>query len=115
MNVASTHLSCQTKAFWNGVVTEVYYPTATDGKSFFHDEKRDLKSKVELVPDHGLVRVGDNLIDNCVTPGWISWNAITGAGLSRRKGRYFQAPIRFTFFWTAGNSWEGHDYPVSVA
>ena len=52
--------------FWNGIVTEVYYPTVdrpqlrdlqyliTDGKSFFHDEKRDLKSKVELLPDHGL-------------------------------------------------------------
>jgi glucoamylase len=25
------------------------------------------------------------------------------------------APIRFTFFWTASNSWEGCDYLVSVA
>jgi glucoamylase len=25
------------------------------------------------------------------------------------------APIRFTFFWTASNSWEGRDYMVSVA
>jgi glucoamylase len=45
--------------FWNGIVTEVYYPTVdrpqlrdlqyliTDGKSFFHDEKRHLKSKLE--------------------------------------------------------------------
>jgi glucoamylase len=52
--------------FWNGIVTEVYYPTVdrpqlrdlqyliTDGKSFFHDEKRDLKSKLECMPDHGL-------------------------------------------------------------
>jgi glucoamylase len=51
---------------WNGIVTEVYYPTVdrpqlrdlqyliTDGKSFFHDEKRDLKSKLECLPDHGL-------------------------------------------------------------
>jgi glucoamylase len=51
---------------WNGIVTEVYYPTVdrpqlrdlqyliTDGTSFFHDEKRYLKSKVELLPDHGL-------------------------------------------------------------
>ena len=26
-----------------------------------------------------------------------------------------RAPIRFTFFWTASNSWEGRDYLVSVA
>jgi len=26
-----------------------------------------------------------------------------------------QAPIRFTFFWPASNSWEGRDYLVSVA
>ena len=26
-----------------------------------------------------------------------------------------RAPIRFTFFWTTRNSWEGHDYLVSVA
>jgi glucoamylase len=25
-----------------------------------------------------------------------------------------QAPIRFTFFWTASNSWEGRDFVVSV-
>ena len=24
------------------------------------------------------------------------------------------APIRFTFFWTKSNSWEGRDYLVSV-
>ena len=26
-----------------------------------------------------------------------------------------QAPIRFTFFWTASNHWEGRDFMVSVA
>lgn len=26
-----------------------------------------------------------------------------------------QAPIRFTFFWTTSNSWEGRDFLVSVA
>jgi glucoamylase len=52
--------------FWNGIVTEVYYPTVdrpqirdlqyliTDGKSFFHDEKRHLKSKLEQLADHCL-------------------------------------------------------------
>ena len=52
--------------FWNGIITEVYYPTVdrpqlrdlqyliTDGASFFHDEKRDLESKLECLPDHGL-------------------------------------------------------------
>lgn len=46
---------------WNGIITEVYYPTAdrpqirdlqfliTDGKSFFHEEKRDLKYQIERI------------------------------------------------------------------
>jgi len=50
---------------WNGIITEVYYPTVdrpqvrdlqymiTDGKSFFHDEKR-LKSTTERLSDHTL-------------------------------------------------------------
>lgn len=52
--------------FWNGIITEVYYPTVdrpqlrdlqfliTDGESFFHEEKRHLDSKSEHLPDHGL-------------------------------------------------------------
>ena len=52
--------------FWNGIVTEVYYPTVdrpqlrdlqyliTDGKSFFHEEKRNLTSKLEQLSDHSL-------------------------------------------------------------
>ena len=51
---------------WNGIITEVYYPTVdrpqmrdfqyliTDGKTFFHDEKRHLKSKFERLSDHAL-------------------------------------------------------------
>src|SRR6202167_141471 len=51
---------------WNGILTEVYYPTVdrpqirdlqyliTDGKSFFHDEKRNLGSTLEHLSDHGL-------------------------------------------------------------
>src|ERR1022692_1572851 len=51
---------------WRGTLTEVYYPTVdrpqlrdlqyliTDGKNFFHDEKRHLKTKLEPLPDHGL-------------------------------------------------------------
>ncbi len=51
---------------WRGIVTEVYYPTIdtpqlrdmelliTDGKSFFHEEKRHLKSKVEPISPHSL-------------------------------------------------------------
>jgi glucoamylase len=51
---------------WNGIITEVYYPTVdrpqlrdlqyliTDGKSFFHDEKRHLKHKFERLSDHTL-------------------------------------------------------------
>jgi glucoamylase len=52
--------------FWNGIVTEVYYPTVdrpqirdlqyliTDGNSFFHDEKHQLESKLEQLSDHCL-------------------------------------------------------------
>ncbi len=52
--------------FWNGIVTEVYYPTVdrpqlrdlqyliTDGKSFFHEEKRHLNSRLERLSGHGL-------------------------------------------------------------
>lgn len=51
---------------WNGIITEVYYPTVdrpqlrdlqyliTDGKSFFHEEKRSLASKLERLDDHAL-------------------------------------------------------------
>src|SRR6202050_2634045 len=51
---------------WNGIVTEVYYPAVdhpqlrdlqyliTDGKSFFHEEKRHLDSRLEHLSDHGL-------------------------------------------------------------
>ena len=51
---------------WNGIITEVYYPTVdrpqlrdlqylfTDGKSFFHEEKRHLKSKFERLSHHTL-------------------------------------------------------------
>jgi len=51
---------------WNGIITEVYYPTVcrpqlrdlqyliSDGKSFFHDEKRHLKHKFERLSDHAL-------------------------------------------------------------
>ncbi len=51
---------------WNGSVTEVYYPMVdlpqirdlqyliTDGHSFFHEEKRHLKSKTEKIWDNAL-------------------------------------------------------------
>jgi glucoamylase len=51
---------------FGGIVTEVYYPTVdrpqlrdlqylvTDGKSFFQEEKRDLKSNVERLSGHTL-------------------------------------------------------------
>jgi glucoamylase len=47
---------------WNGILTEVYYPTVdrpqtrdlqflvTDGKSFFHEERRHLRSRTETIP-----------------------------------------------------------------
>jgi glucoamylase len=49
---------------WNGIVTEVYFPTVdrpqlrdlqfliTDGGSFFHEEKRHLKSETSIVSCH---------------------------------------------------------------
>lgn len=51
---------------WNGVLTEVYYPTidrpqlrdlqylVTDGRTFFHEEKRDLRSTTERISGHAL-------------------------------------------------------------
>ena len=51
---------------WNGIVTEVYYPTVdrpqlrdlqflvTDGESFFHEEKRHLRSMTERLSHHVL-------------------------------------------------------------
>lgn len=51
---------------WNGVLTEVYYPTVdrpqirdlqyliTDGERFFHEEKRHLLSRVERLSPHAL-------------------------------------------------------------
>jgi glucoamylase len=51
---------------WNGIITEVYYPTVdhpqirdlqyliTDGKTFFHEEKRNLKSICERLSDQSL-------------------------------------------------------------
>jgi len=60
---ASSHLWF---TIWNGIVTEVYYPTVdrpqlrdlqflvTDGKTFFHEEKRDLTARMERISDHAL-------------------------------------------------------------
>ncbi|HEV8344263.1 MAG TPA: glycoside hydrolase family 15 protein [Candidatus Binatia bacterium] len=58
---------------WNGVITEVYYPTIdrpqirdlqyliTDGESFFHEEKRHLQSKTRRISPHALgYRVTNN-------------------------------------------------------
>lgn len=58
---------------WNGVLTEVYYPTIdrpqirdlqlllTDGESFFHEEKRHLKSRAErLCPSLAYRLVNDD-------------------------------------------------------
>jgi glucoamylase len=51
---------------WNGVVTEVYYPTidrpqirdlqylVSDGESFFHEEKRHLRTETRRVSHHAL-------------------------------------------------------------
>ncbi len=51
---------------WKGILTEVYFPfidqpqvrdlqyLITDGQSFFHEEKRDLKSQTELLWNWGL-------------------------------------------------------------
>jgi glucoamylase len=60
---ASSHLWF---TVWNGIVTELYYPTVdrpqlrdmqyliTDGSTFMHEEKRDLTIKVERISDHAL-------------------------------------------------------------
>jgi len=51
---------------WQGIVTEIYYPTVdrpqirdwqfliTDGETFFHEEKRDLQTRTEYVSEDAL-------------------------------------------------------------
>ena len=58
--------SCVWFTLWNGIVTEIYYPTidrpqvrdlqyvVTDGNSFFQDEQRHLLSKIEQPWRHAL-------------------------------------------------------------
>jgi len=68
-NGVGTAYSASSKIWFTlfgGIVTEVYYPTVdrpqirdvqfliTDGKSLFHEEKRDLQSKVERLSGHTL-------------------------------------------------------------
>ncbi len=68
-NGVGTAYSASSKIWFTlfgGIVTEVYFPTVdrpqmrdlqyliTDGKSFFHEEKRDLKSNVERLSAHAL-------------------------------------------------------------
>ena len=60
---ASSHLWF---TLWQGIVTEVYYPTVdrpqlrdlqflvTDGKTFFHEEKRDLTHETKRLGEHVL-------------------------------------------------------------
>ena len=60
---ASSHLWY---TIWDGIVTEVYYPTVdrpqirdlqylvTDGSTFFHEEKADLKQAIKRISDHAL-------------------------------------------------------------
>ena len=59
----SSYLWC---TIWDGIFTEVYYPTVdrpqlrdlqylvTDGTTFFHEEKRDLTITMERISDHAL-------------------------------------------------------------
>ncbi len=68
-NGVGTAYSASSKIWFTlfgGIVTEVYFPTVdrpqmrdlqyliTDGKSFFHEEMRDMKSDVERLSDHAL-------------------------------------------------------------
>jgi len=68
-NGVGTAYSASSKIWFTlfgGIVTEVYYPKVdrpqirdlqyliTDGKSFFHEEKRDLESQVERLSDFTL-------------------------------------------------------------
>ncbi len=133
--------------FWSGIITEVYYPTVdrpqlrdlqyliTDGQSFFHDEKRDLESKLERLSDHvlgyrctnsdpaGRYSIVKEIIADphlaCVlqqtvkdTPSSTTTLGVDFVDIPILSAQ--QAPIHFTFFWTADDRWEGHDYTVSV-
>ena len=57
---------------WNGIVTEVFYPTVdrpqirdlqllvSDGETFFHEEKRHLRDTTSRISDHALAYVIQN-------------------------------------------------------
>ena len=65
---------------WNGIITEVYYPTVdhpqirdlqyliTDGKTFFQEEKRHLSRNVSAFPATRWVTATQTLILMAVTP-----------------------------------------------
>ena len=66
VGTAYSATSCVWFTLWNGVVTEAYYPTidqpqirdlqylVSDGESFFHEEKRHLRSETKRISHHAL-------------------------------------------------------------
>jgi glucoamylase len=86
---ASSHLWF---TIWSGIVTEVFYPTVdrpqlrdlqyliTDGKTFFHEEKRDLDSKTQRICDHA--------------PGYRCTNADPGGLYIRLKKTSLEIPMQ---------------------
>ena len=66
VGTAYSATSCAWFTLWNGVVTETYYPTidqpqirdlqylVSDGESFFHEEKRHLRSETRRLTHHAL-------------------------------------------------------------
>ncbi len=66
VGTAYSATSCVWFTLWNGVVTEAYYPTidqpqirdlqylVSDGESFFHEEKRHLRTETRRLAHHAL-------------------------------------------------------------
>jgi glucoamylase len=100
---------------WNGIVTEVYYPTVdrpqirdlqymvTDGKTFFHEEKRDLTIKMERMSEHelgyrctntdcdGRYAITKEVISNPYSPCLLQRTRITGKDKGILSGLKFFA------------------------
>jgi hypothetical protein len=101
---ASSHLWF---TVWNGIVTELYYPTVdrpqlrdleylvTDGKTFFHEEKRDLNVRMERISDHalGYPIIICSSINAVVTPGRSELLAAIECDSARRIRSWAGFPI----------------------
>jgi hypothetical protein len=126
---------------WKGIVTEVSFPTIdrpqlrdvqyliTDGRSFFHEEKRHLEvwtfnRRVRFMRSGEMLRVigagrfrlrwsSDDWASAHDSPSQanaLNIDYVDLAQVTTTSGMV----IEFTFFWLDANRWEGQNYAVTV-